>query len=80
MTAAERQRRRRELLQLGITHAWFASDQRAWNALEVIEAHLETFEPGNHTHTLALNVWLKGLNALLKRTLKRAERERRAKQ
>jgi len=48
MTAAERQRRRRERMQLGITHEWNARDQRAWDALELIKVHLDSFEAANY--------------------------------
>jgi hypothetical protein len=73
MTPAER--RRRELLQLGVTHNFITQELRAWDALEVIEAHLKSLEPINYTHALVCQVWFKELLALLKRMRELFERE-----
>jgi hypothetical protein len=75
MTAAERQRRRRELQQLGITHSFLAGDERAWKALDVIDVHLDSLETANFTHDLVRQVWVKQLLALLKRMRELLERE-----
>jgi len=75
MTAAERQRRRRERMQLGITHEWNARDQRAWDALELIKVHLDSFEAANYTHRLVRGVWVKELIALVQREMAKLRAE-----
>jgi len=75
MTAAERQHRRREMMQLGITHDWFARDGRAWDALELIKAHLDSFEATNYTHALVRRAWIKELIALIEQNIAKLKAE-----
>src|SRR5262245_13289877 len=64
MTPAERQRRRREIARLGITHSFLAHEERAWHALDLIKAHLDSLETTNDTHTLVRRIWAKELQML----------------
>ena len=64
MTPAERQRRRREIARLGITHSFLAHEERAWHALDLIKAHLDSLETTNDTHTLVSRIWAKELQML----------------
>jgi len=63
------------MMQLGITHGWNARDQRAWDALELIAAHLDSFEASNYTHALVRRVWLKELIALIERNIAKLKAE-----